>query len=287
LGTISSLKLLGAAKDGEYKGKIVTALKEIELQRRELDGVKLRLSERRQKLFDSTVKAIQEKNNAKANIYANERAEVIKTIKVVETSELALTQVFLRLESIMEIGDAMVHMTSALKSLKAVSKTMEEFLPALDATSASINNTLTETMAQMGHITPVVSIDVRTENAAELVEQARKFAEDQSETLKQRLNVVPSMFEQEMRQSEDRIPILTTGDDYEEEESPTLGTIFTRASDPRVESEVLKYASSHDGVVDVSETSSTLGIPLDEVEQSTIRLVAQGKVKSQKSEPSR
>ena len=55
LGTISPLKLLGGRKDGEYKGKIVAALKEIEIQRRELEGLRGRLSERRQKLFDSTV----------------------------------------------------------------------------------------------------------------------------------------------------------------------------------------------------------------------------------------
>jgi len=285
MGAISSLISLGGRKDGEYKGKIVTALKEIEVQRRELETLRGRLSERRQKLFDSTVRALQEKNKSKANVFANEHAEVRKTQKVVEASELALMQVTLRLQSIMEIGDAMAHMTTAFKSLKVVSKTMEGFVPALEGTSESINNTLAETMAQMGNLSPGITVDIHNENAEELVDQARKFAEEQAEKLKQSLHIMPSTYEAEVNQMEDRVPVLATGDDYEEE-SPVLGTIFASKADPKVESEVLRYATDHNGVIDISETSMNLGIPQDEVETSMIRLVAEGKVKS-RSESSR
>lgn len=276
------LSFLGGKGDGNYKTKMTTALKEIELQRRELENLKGRLSERRQKLFDSTVRALQEKNKSKANVYANEHTELRKVIKIVEASELALIQISLRLQSITEIGDAMVHMGAAFKSLKSVSKTMEGFVPALDATSSSINNTLTETMAQMGQLSPTINVDINNENAEQLVEQARKFAEEQSEKLRQSLNVMPNRFEQEIHESEDHIPLLAAGEDGEEE-NPILGTIFLSADDNKVEDEVLRYAAAHNGVVDVAETSSKLGIPADEVEYSMIRLVAQGKVKSRGS----
>ncbi len=280
MGAISSIRSLGGKKDGDYKNKIVLALKEIEIQRRELEGLRSRLSERRQKLFDSTVRALQEKNKSKANVYANEHTEVRKTIRIVEASELALTQVSLRLQSIMEVGDAMVHVSAAFKSLKTVSKTMEGFVPALDETSASINNTLTETMAQMGQISPGITVDVHTENAEELVNQARKFAEEQAEQLKRSLHVMPSMYEAEIHRTDDRIPILATGDDRDDE-NVVLGTIFGPSPNPKLEGELLKYATSHDGVIDISETSMSLGIPQDEVEHSMIRLVAAGKVKSE------
>jgi len=192
-------------------------------------------------------------------------------------------QVSLRLQSITEIGDAMVHMGAAFRSVKSVSKTMGEFVPALDATSSSINSTLTETMAQMGQLSPTIVVDVNSENAEQLVEQARKFAEEQSERLRESLQVIPSRFEQEIHSSEDHVPLLATGDDGEEE-SPILGTIFSSPDTAKVESEVLRYASAHNGVVDVSETSTRLGIPADEVEHSMIRLLAQGKVRSQRSE---
>lgn len=283
MGAISSIKKLGGGGAGDYKSKIAAAIKDIEIQRKELENLKVRLSERRQKLFESTVRSVQEKNNPKANVYATEHAEVRKTMRVVETSELALMQVSLRLQSIMEVGDAMAHLTTAFKSLREVSKTMGDYVPALDETSATINNTLTETMAQMGQLSPTIHVDIHNENADELVEQAKKFAEEQSEKLKQSLHTMPRRFETEVSQPEDRIPILATGED-DEDENVILGMIFAKDADPRVEDEVLKYATAHKGVIDVSETSVNLGIPQDAVEQTMIRLVAQGKVKSQRSD---
>ena len=153
---------------------------------------------------------------------------------------------------------------------------MEEFVPALDATSASINNTLSETMAKMGQISPGFNVDIQNDGAEELVEQARKFAEDQAEQLKSSLNVMPSMFEEELHRSEeDHIPILASGEDGEEE-NIILGTVFEPSDDTKIEGEVLRYATAHNGVVDISETAVNLGIPQDEVENSMIRLVAAG-----------
>jgi hypothetical protein len=100
------------------------------------------------------------------------------------------------------------------------------------------------------------------------------------------MRVVPRRFEAEVNHPEDRIPILATGDEYEEE-SPILGTIFSSVTDPKVENDVFQYAKAHNGVIDVSETSSSLGIPQDDVEHSVLRLVAQGKIKSPNSELSR
>jgi len=277
------LSLLLGRGERDYKTKIATAMREIDLQRRELENLKGRLSDRRQRLFEFTVRALQERNKSKANVYANEHTELRKVIKIVEASELALTQVSLRLQSITEIGDAMVHMGAAFKSLKSVSKTMEGFVPALDATSTSINDTLAETMSQLGQLSPTINVDVNNENSEQLVEQARKFAEEQSERLRESLHVIPSRFEQEIHNTDEHVPLLATGDDGEEE-SPVIGTIFSSPDNARVENEVLRYASSQNGVIDISETSVKLGIPADEVEHSMMRLMAQGKVRSPRSD---
>ena len=77
----------------------------------------------------------------------------------------------------------------------------------------------------MGQISPGITVDVHTENAEELVEQAQKFAEEQAERLKTSLHVMPSRYEEEIHRTDDRIPILATGDDSEDEQI-ILGTIF-------------------------------------------------------------
>jgi hypothetical protein len=172
----------------------------------------------------------------------------------------------------------MFHMDTAFKSLKHVSKEMQGVIPALDAASTDINSTFVETMAQMGQITPNINIDIKTEDSEDLVEQAKRFAEEQSQRMRDRLNVVPGKFEEHvMRTGDHNVPLPATGD--EDEENVVLGTIYAAPKDEKVELEVLRYAATHEGALDVSRTSQHLGIPQDVVEQSMIHLVAQGKVK--------
>jgi len=275
MASIDSLRIF--RRGGDYKGRIAVALRDIETQRKELDALKARLAERRQKLFETTVRALQEKNRSKAAVYATEHAEVRKVCRVVEASELALTQVSLRLQSITEIGDAMLHMDTAFRSLKQINKEMQGVIPALDAASTDINSTLVETMAQMGQISPNINIDIRTENSEDLVEQAKRYAEEQSERLRDSLNMMPGKFEEQILRTADHTPLLATGDD--EEEGFVLGTLYSVPKDEKVDSQVLSYAATHEGALDVSRTSQQLGIPQEEVEQSMIHLVAQGKVK--------
>jgi len=279
MASMDSLRIFRRGRGGgDYKGRIAVALRDIETQRKELDALKARLAERRQKLFETTVRALQEKNQSKAAVYATEHAEVRKVCRVVEASELALTQVSLRLQSITEIGDAMLHMDTAFRSLKQISKEMQGVIPALDAASTDINSTLVETMAQMGQISPNINIDIKTENTEDLVEQAKRYAEEQSARLKDSLNMMPGKFdEQILRTADDHTPLLATGDD--EEENIVLGTLYSAPKDEKVDFEVLRYAATHEGALDISRTSQQLGIPQDLVEQSMIHLVAQGKVK--------
>jgi division protein CdvB (Snf7/Vps24/ESCRT-III family) len=277
MASMDSLRIFRRRGGGDYKGRIAVALREIEGQRKELDLLKGRLADRRQKLFETTVRALQDKNKSKAAVYATEHAEVRKVCRVVEASELALTQVALRLQSITEIGDAMHHMDTAFRSLKQVSKEMQGVMPALDAASTDINSTLVETMAQMGQISPI-NIDIKTEDSEDLVEQAKRYAEEQSARLRDSLNVMPDRFEEQIvRTVEDHTPLLAAGDDHDE--SFVLGTLYSSPKDEKVEYEVMRYAATHEGALDISRTSQQLGIPQDLVEQSMIHLVAQGKVK--------
>jgi division protein CdvB (Snf7/Vps24/ESCRT-III family) len=278
MASMEALRIFRRGRGGDFKGRIALALREIESQRKELDQLKARLGERRQRLFETAVKSLQDKNRSKAAVYATEHAEVRKVCRIVDASELALTQVALRLQSINEIGDAMFHMDTAFKSLKQISKEVEGVIPALDAASTDINSTFMETMAQMGQMSPSINIDIRTEDSEDLVEQAKRFAEEQSSRLRDSLNVVPGRVDDHLLgTASGRTPLLATGDDAGE--SFSLGTLYSSPKDEKVEVEVLNYAASHEGAMDVLKTSQQLGIPQDVVEQTMIHLVAEGKVK--------
>ncbi|TLY10674.1 MAG: hypothetical protein E6K84_08635, partial [Thaumarchaeota archaeon] len=204
------LKVIGVQREDGVKGKIASTIKEIELHRRELESMRSRLAQRRKLLYDTTVRALTAKDKSKANVYANEWAELRKVAKVVYASELALTQVILRLESINDVGDVISHMSTAFKVLRKVSKTVQGLVPALDQASEEINTTLTETMAEIGNVTPSISLNLRTESGEELVEQAKKYAEEQAEEMQRNLTVTPEAIRRQTENSL-RVPVLATG----------------------------------------------------------------------------
>ena len=272
------LRFIGLSREDNVRPKITSTIKEIEMHRRELENLRAKLEQRRKSLFDTTVKAMQSKDESKASVYANEWAELRKVGKVVYASELALTQVVLRLESIVEVGDVMTHMSKAFRVLRKVNKTVQGMVPSLDQASDEINNALTETMAEMGHVSPSISLNIQTESGEELVEQARKLAEERAEEMKHSLAIPQIQIQRGAMESARRVPLMATGDE-DDEEAAILGTIYRPKPVEVTEEQVLQYAAIHNGNVDISDASSVLKLPSDDVEQAMLTLLAQGKVR--------
>ena len=277
------LKFIRLRKEDNVKPKIASTIKEIELHRRELENLRVKLDQRRKSLFETTIKAMMTKDKSKAAVYANEWAELRKVGKVVYASELALTQITLRLESIVDVGEVMSHLGMAFKVLRKVNKTVQGLVPSLDQASDEINAALTETMAEMGNVSPSISLNIQTESGAELVEQARKLAEERAEEMKRTLVVSPRQIQQNGEELDRRVPLLATGEE-EDEESSALGTLYRSSPGEEAEEQVLQYAAIHNGSVDVTDASNMLKMPSDDLEQAMLKLLAEGRVKVNQQE---
>jgi division protein CdvB (Snf7/Vps24/ESCRT-III family) len=277
LSSRAPLRFIGIGREENVKPKIASTIKEIEFHRKELENLRVKLEQRRKTLFDTTVKAMMTKDESKATVYANEWSEMRKVGRVVYASELALTQVVLRLESILDVGDVMYHMSMAFKVLRKVNKTVQGLVPSLDQASSDINSALSETMAGMENISPSISLNIQTETGEELVEEARKLAEERAEEMKRSL-ATPLHLRIRGYEQSPRVPLLATGDD-EDEESAVLGTIYKPRPAEDTEEQVLQYAAIHNGNVDITDASTVLKMPSDDVEQAMLTLMAQGKVK--------
>jgi len=277
LSARAPLRFIGIGREDNVKPKLTSTIKEIEFHRKELENLRVKLEQRRKSLFDTTVKAMMTKDESKANIYASEWSELRKVGKVVYASELALTQVVLRLESILDVGDVMFHMSMAFRVLRKVNKTVQGLVPSLDQASSDINSALTETLAGMENISPAISLNIRTETGEELVEQARKLAEDRAEEMKRSLANSPLHLQLGGHEQGSRVPLLATGED--DDESAILGTLYKPRPAEETEEQVLQYAAIHDGNVDITDASTVLKMPSDDVEQAMLILMAQGKVK--------
>lgn len=278
LSARAPLRFIGLGRSDDIRPKLSSTIKEIEYHRKELENLRGRLEQRRKNLFDTTIKAMMTKDETKAGIYANEWAELRKVGKVVYASELALTQVVLRLESIVDVGDVMAHMSLAFKVMQKVNKAVTGLMPSLDQASEDINNALNETMVGMSNISPSIQLNINTESGAELVEQARKLAEERAEEMRESLKLSPRLIQREFPEIRGRIPLLATGEDEDTEEQ-IIGTIYKSMRPDDSEERVLQYANIHNGRVDVTDASTVLKMPSDDVEQAMLTLLAQGKVK--------
>lgn len=279
------LKFIGLRRDNNLKPKIASTIKEIELHRKELENLRAKLEQRRKSLFDTTIKAMMTKDSSKAAVYANEWAELRKVGKVVYASELALTQVVLRLESIVDVGDVMLHLGLAFKVLRRVNKSVQGLVPSLDQASNEINAALTETMAEMGNVSPSISLDVQAESGEELIEQARKLAEQRAEEMKRSMVVSPRQIQQNGEALERRVPLFATGEgEAGEDEFMALGRLYRGQPVEDAEEQVMRYAAIHDGNVDISDASAILKMPPDDLEEATLKLLAEGKVKVEQQE---
>ncbi|MEM2955742.1 MAG: hypothetical protein QXM25_03390, partial [Nitrososphaerales archaeon] len=111
-------------ENDNMKDKLSLAIREIEINRMNLLSLKDRL-EARCKDFLEMVKE-------DASAYEIEYSELKKAVQIVGASELALNQLALRLETLKDLGDAVYHLSSALKAMKKIDRSVSELLPSVE-----------------------------------------------------------------------------------------------------------------------------------------------------------
>ena len=90
---------------GPLKPRLDFAVRRIDLQVQKLDQATERFTQRDKAIFTKIVDAYTKHDSARANVFANELAEVRKMSKLIMNAKLALEQITLRLRTVSELGD--------------------------------------------------------------------------------------------------------------------------------------------------------------------------------------
>jgi division protein CdvB (Snf7/Vps24/ESCRT-III family) len=260
-------------KEG-VKGRVVEAIRKLELHRKEVQILSRRLQERSNRIFESVLASLQAGEKDRANVYATENVEIKKVINVLRTAELALTQVILRLESIRDVGEAISEMEQAFGVIKGMGRVLEGMSVEMSVAQDNIQKTLTETMAELQQLAPDLRIDLQASNGEEIVEEALKYLEEQ--LVKQELPEPSGHLTGYDKLEEAKKNALLATSDTEEEEFK-IDVVGTPKAP--LEDQVSKYISSRGGKFDVYDTARAVGAPVDEVEKSVLKLVTEGKLK--------
>lgn len=143
-----------------------------------LDVYISKLQERDRALFEKVVEAQMSKDTMRAAMYANEIAEIRKITKQLLTTQIALEQVELRLETVTELGDVYTSLMPVLGVVRELRQAMKGVMPELSVELADLEEGLQEVVIEAGEFTGSgIDYTVTTPEAKKILEEAAAIAE--------------------------------------------------------------------------------------------------------------
>lgn len=138
------------------KERIALVIYRLRVQRNEIESNSLMMQRRDKELFDKCLAARTTGDNLRANLYAEECAEVRKIAKVVLQSELAIEQLIFKLETAEMLGD-IAYLVSPVKNVvSTVGKQIQHLMPEVSFELAQINESLDGFTVEAGNVADVM-----------------------------------------------------------------------------------------------------------------------------------
>jgi division protein CdvB (Snf7/Vps24/ESCRT-III family) len=173
-------KIKNIAKPQEnLKDQISIVTQRLDAQTRTLDAAVNRFEMRDADIFQRVVKAMTERDTARANILATELGEIRKVKKMLTHSSLALQSVSMRLSTVSELGDVVALLSPAKGMLNSIRSEMCSIMPEASQELGNIGNLLSDivTTTNQGTDEPVNTI-MASADALQILEEAEVAAEN-------------------------------------------------------------------------------------------------------------
>lgn len=135
------------------KDKVSKTVYRLNMVRRKLEDSRNRMDQKHRTLFNKCVRAQETKDTRTAVMYANECAQVKKMAQTVVSSQLALEQVVLRLETVEDFGDIAAEIMPAAGVIRAVKGRLSGVIPEVSMQLNTIGTTLDTLVLEVGQAT--------------------------------------------------------------------------------------------------------------------------------------
>jgi division protein CdvB (Snf7/Vps24/ESCRT-III family) len=160
------------------KPALDAAVRKLDMQINKLDQANERFTQKDNALFAKVVKAYTEHDQAHANIYATELAEIRKMSRLIMNARLALDQVSLRIKTVSELGDVCAMLGPCIGVLRSVSSGIGGVLPEAEGELGDIGNMLSGLMFEAGSTSGMsLNFDNVNEDASKILSEAATVAE--------------------------------------------------------------------------------------------------------------
>lgn len=163
---------------GPLKPRLNQAVRRIEMQVQKLDQATDRFSKRDKSIFARIVDAYTKHDMERANVFANELAEIRKMEKMIMHARLALEQIVLRLRTVSELGDVVSTLGPAIGVLRAVKTGMANIFPEAESELGQIGDILSGIMMEAGESQGMtINFQTTGEDAQKILTEAAAVAE--------------------------------------------------------------------------------------------------------------
>jgi len=160
------------------KPRLDYAIKRLDVQIQRLDRATDRFSERDKSIFARIVDAYSKHDMIRANVLANELAEIRKMEKMIIRARLALDQIVLRLSTVSELGDVVTTLAPAVGVLRNVRNGMAVVFPEAEREFGTIGNLLNGIIMDASHSTGLnINFQEASEDAQKIMNEAATVAE--------------------------------------------------------------------------------------------------------------
>ena len=128
------------------KPTMATARNRLGIQTQKLDALLEKLKSKDRTLFDQIVAHLQNHDSQQSKMLSNELSQVRRTIKTISQLKMSLEQVHMRLESTIDIGDALTALKPAVGTLSKVKTGLTGLMPNVDSELGEINDVFSDIM---------------------------------------------------------------------------------------------------------------------------------------------
>jgi division protein CdvB (Snf7/Vps24/ESCRT-III family) len=238
------------------KEQIVKARSRLEIQKERLESMAIKIQQKDQELFERCTGAQVNNDLARAQVFANECAEVRKVYHVVLSGQLALEQVVFKLDMALEFGEVMDYMKPVAGIVAETKERLHNVVPHIATELGEINGMLEDLNDEAGPVLDdTVSVQTTSEDAKKVLEESSVIAQER------------------VSQTFPKLPEFTV-----EHNTTSHEPLPAAGSEAEVDRRVYDYIKTHEGNLHVSDAARIIGIPSDRVREALGRLESEGRV---------
>jgi len=128
------------------KPTMESAKNRLGIQTQKLDTLLEKLKSKDRALFNQIVTHLQNHDSQQSKMLSNELSQVRRTLKTISQLKMSLEQVHMRLESTIDIGDALTALKPAVGTLSKVKTGLSGLMPNVDVELGEINDVFSDIM---------------------------------------------------------------------------------------------------------------------------------------------